>query len=451
MLQIRLSKPASEAGGNAKPVSVDTVTVACPDHLVLADLPVAKSLGSASSTAVIKTVGRRSRRQLGERVHFCVRCDFPIAVYGRLIPCEHAFCLDCARSDSLCYLCDERVQKIQTIKMMEGIFICAAPHCLKSFLKKTEFESHINETHADLLHPSKEKEGNESEAMSARKPSASDSTVQAPPRPLFSPSSNSQAADREDKTQRPQSRDQPASRPVMQPRPMPPFPGQVQNYPPEQHPDNNRFPQQNFDPQGGLRQDSGNPNAVLAPPQFGYAPYPSDGSQQFFGAPYEIARPDSTPEAGSEQGSLLGFPPGGGPAGPMNFAQNYPRPPWNMGPGTVPLEPPMMSQGAKDGFMNVDPQGRGFFQGDYGQNVGILPSNLNSPAGMEQRPGGNFVDQRDSKGLLASQPLPLPPPPPLPPPHLSRARSYSGDGNHDAPPGFGWQPERRDSFGGNQD
>ena len=85
MLQIRLSKPASEASATANPAPVDTVTVACPDHLVLADLPVAKGMGAASATAVIKSVGRRSRRQLGERVHFCVRCDFPVAIYGRLV------------------------------------------------------------------------------------------------------------------------------------------------------------------------------------------------------------------------------------------------------------------------------------------------------------------------------------------------------------------------------
>lgn len=143
--------------------------------------------------------------------------------------------------------------------MMEGIFICAAPHCLKSFLKKSDFEWHINETHADLLHPGKVKEGNESEAVSARKPSASESTVQAPPRPVFSPGSNSQ------------SRDQQPSRPMMQPRPMPPFSGQAPNHSSEQHPDSNqphsfdraasqnRFPQQTFDPQGrgGPQQESG--------------------------------------------------------------------------------------------------------------------------------------------------------------------------------------------------
>ncbi|KAK1298363.1 hypothetical protein QJS10_CPB14g01434 [Acorus calamus] len=102
MLQIRLSRGASGDGGGssgtvgggagfgggAKSTStmVDGVTVACPDHLILADLPVAKGLGSLSSSiSSIKSIGRRSRRQLGERIHFCVRCDFPIAIYGRLV------------------------------------------------------------------------------------------------------------------------------------------------------------------------------------------------------------------------------------------------------------------------------------------------------------------------------------------------------------------------------
>ncbi|KAF2288567.1 hypothetical protein GH714_008624 [Hevea brasiliensis] len=47
-------------------------------------------MGAATAATVVKTVGRRSRRQLGERVHFCVRCDFPIAVYGRLVEHEDA-------------------------------------------------------------------------------------------------------------------------------------------------------------------------------------------------------------------------------------------------------------------------------------------------------------------------------------------------------------------------
>lgn len=86
MLQIRLSRaPASEGSAGVKQSPVENVTVACPDHLVLADLPVAKGIGAATATSLVKTLGRRSRRQLGERVHFCVRCDFPVAIYGRLV------------------------------------------------------------------------------------------------------------------------------------------------------------------------------------------------------------------------------------------------------------------------------------------------------------------------------------------------------------------------------
>jgi hypothetical protein len=86
MLQIRLSKnPSSDGSAGVKHSPVETVTVACPDHLVLADLPVAKGIGTATGSSVVRNVGRRSRRQLGERVHFCVRCDYPIAIYGRLV------------------------------------------------------------------------------------------------------------------------------------------------------------------------------------------------------------------------------------------------------------------------------------------------------------------------------------------------------------------------------
>nr|KJB76886.1 hypothetical protein B456_012G111100 [Gossypium raimondii] len=250
MLQIRLTKtPSSDAAGPVKPLPVETVTVACPDHLVIADLPVANSIGAAISSSLVKTVGRKSRRQLGERVHFCVRCDFPIAIYGRLSPCEHAFCLDCARSDSICYLCDERIQKIQTIKIMEGIFICAAPHCLKSFLKKTEFESHIHENHAALIQPNAEKEdGKDSEVQSAKQPTGSDAAVRGLPRSVISPGSNPLLHDTEDKARWQQPREQLPSRPIMQPKGPLVF-GQVPNYPSEPQSDDNHF-QQGFDRPG---------------------------------------------------------------------------------------------------------------------------------------------------------------------------------------------------------
>ena len=87
--------------------------------------------------------------------------------------------------------------------MMEGILICVAPHCLKSFLKKADFESHIQDSHGSLLRPNADKEdGNESEAQSVRQSTASDSTARGPQRPVFSPGSNSQQHDLEDKSRR---------------------------------------------------------------------------------------------------------------------------------------------------------------------------------------------------------------------------------------------------------
>lgn len=386
--------------------------------------------------------------------------------------------------------CNDRIQKIQTIKRMEELFICAAPHCFKSFLKKTDFVLHINGNHADLLPSNMEKDGNDSEAVNARKPTGSDSTVQAPPRPTFSIGPTSQLHDRE--AHRQQSRDQPPPRPVMQPKGVPAFPGAVQNHL-EQQPDHNappgfdrRFVQQAFDSQGGMRQESGqhpdkqqghasdstfpeyplqtnqppnfavpiNQNPVLAPPQFGYPPFGPDGPPPFYGGPYEMSRPESVPEGGPEQGSLLGFPPG--PAGGVNFAESYPRP-WSMSPAIGSFDP-SVGQGTVEGFMSTsDPQGRStIIHGDYGRNPGSLPSNLPlaSPTnkGIETVHSGSSMDLREGKGILAPQPMPLPPPPPFPSqvPQAKRGKFYPAETNNDGQ-SFGWQNEKRESFGSSRD
>jgi hypothetical protein len=43
-------------------------------------------------------------RKPGSKVHFCSSCVFPIAQYGRLLPCMHAFCLSCATDMVTCYM-----------------------------------------------------------------------------------------------------------------------------------------------------------------------------------------------------------------------------------------------------------------------------------------------------------------------------------------------------------
>uniref|UniRef100_A0A8B9P694 RING-type domain-containing protein n=1 Tax=Apteryx owenii TaxID=8824 RepID=A0A8B9P694_APTOW len=59
---------------------------------------------------------------LGERdavpVHFCHQCGFPIRIYGRLVPCQHVFCCDCAllhgqKGERRCPSCNEPVQRVK--------------------------------------------------------------------------------------------------------------------------------------------------------------------------------------------------------------------------------------------------------------------------------------------------------------------------------------------------
>ncbi|XP_072963921.1 E3 ubiquitin-protein ligase HAKAI homolog [Typha angustifolia] len=457
MLQIRLSKGSSGEGGGGPakpPPAAETVTVACPDHLVLADLPVAKSLGAVTASAVsaTRTIGRRSRRPLGERVHICSRCDFPIAIYGRLIPCEHAFCLTCARSDSSCHLCDERIQKIQSIKMMEGIFICAAPHCLKSFLKRTEFESHIQDSHANLLQNSTEKEaGNEAESQKQSLQPES-STARAPPRPGFSPNSNSQLQDREERSRHHQSWDQQPPKPPGQPK-LPAFHSRQQQQPGESQAENNpsQGPERPYnwipqppsfenqggpppDKQAGMPLESSFANFPPLPPHqppnfaipmnmnqplvqtqsFGYPPLPQDGTHQYYAAPYQMQLPD----VGQDQGSVLGVPPA--PSGTMSFPEGFPRP-WGMGIVGMPFQPISVGQGIPEGFANpADPQGGvAFFQPDFGR---APDGSLLNPRVPGKELQGGPADHNESKGVLVppqlQMPLPhsLPPPPPLPPP-----------------------------------
>lgn len=57
---------------------------------------------------------------LGERaavpVQFCQHCGFPIRVCGRLAPCQHLFCRDCAllhgQEGERCPRCEEPVHHV---------------------------------------------------------------------------------------------------------------------------------------------------------------------------------------------------------------------------------------------------------------------------------------------------------------------------------------------------
>lgn len=59
---------------------------AVPLNVAGIDVPILRGLGISSVEAYVATfVGSKVRRQPGDKVHVCVRCNFPIAVYGRLV------------------------------------------------------------------------------------------------------------------------------------------------------------------------------------------------------------------------------------------------------------------------------------------------------------------------------------------------------------------------------
>jgi hypothetical protein len=48
--------------------------------------------------------GRLGPRTPGARVHICIACDAPVAVYGHLLPCMHTYCLACATDMPACFV-----------------------------------------------------------------------------------------------------------------------------------------------------------------------------------------------------------------------------------------------------------------------------------------------------------------------------------------------------------
>ncbi len=81
-------------------------------------------------------------------MHFCISCEFPIAVYGRVWPCLHVFCLSCAADMAKCLVCRGIVGKIERIPCEQGLFVSAAT--LQGFRRLDEFAEHAHQVQAKL-------------------------------------------------------------------------------------------------------------------------------------------------------------------------------------------------------------------------------------------------------------------------------------------------------------
>uniref|UniRef100_A0A8B9H0M0 E3 ubiquitin-protein ligase Hakai n=1 Tax=Astyanax mexicanus TaxID=7994 RepID=A0A8B9H0M0_ASTMX len=90
-------------------------------------------------------------------IHFCDKCGLPIKLYGRMIPCKHVFCYDCAvlyekKNDKMCpglsmYSCTDPVQRIEQCQR-GSLFMCSIVQgCKRTYLSQRDLQAHINHRH----------------------------------------------------------------------------------------------------------------------------------------------------------------------------------------------------------------------------------------------------------------------------------------------------------------
>ncbi|CAL1526541.1 unnamed protein product [Lymnaea stagnalis] len=87
-------------------------------------------------------------------IHLCEVCELPILVYGRMLPCKHIFCFDCARKyEKACRRCQGKVQKVEK-SALGTVYVCthgAPKHstkgCRRTYLSQRDLQSHIAHRH----------------------------------------------------------------------------------------------------------------------------------------------------------------------------------------------------------------------------------------------------------------------------------------------------------------
>ncbi|KAK7896865.1 hypothetical protein WMY93_022190 [Mugilogobius chulae] len=122
-------------------------------------------------------------------IHFCDKCGLPIHLYGRMIPCKHVFCYECAllhekKGDKMCpgltmYSCSDPVQRIEQCHR-GSLWMCSVvPGCKRTYLSERDLQAHVNHRH-----------------LRAAKSSSSSSSNRGGPDPLHLPPPTSDHPDR---------------------------------------------------------------------------------------------------------------------------------------------------------------------------------------------------------------------------------------------------------------
>ncbi|XP_065569289.1 E3 ubiquitin-protein ligase Hakai-like isoform X1 [Artemia franciscana] len=87
-------------------------------------------------------------------VHICEKCNKPVLIYGRMIPCRHAFCFSCAKDqDQKCMRCNDKVARVEQA-VIGNVFMCThggskygQDGCRRTYLSGRDLQAHINHRH----------------------------------------------------------------------------------------------------------------------------------------------------------------------------------------------------------------------------------------------------------------------------------------------------------------
>lgn len=96
------------------------------------------------------------QKVLNPTIHVCQKCNIPILIYGRMIPCKHVFCHDCAKkAEKVCPRCTDKVNRVEQV-MLGTLFMCThggsvkrtgSDVCSRTYLSQRDLQAHINHRH----------------------------------------------------------------------------------------------------------------------------------------------------------------------------------------------------------------------------------------------------------------------------------------------------------------
>ncbi|XP_037087410.1 E3 ubiquitin-protein ligase Hakai-like [Pollicipes pollicipes] len=90
---------------------------------------------------------------LNPLIYLCEKCDCPILAYGRMIPCKHVLCYDCAKVQDKCWRCGDRAVRVERAGLGK-LYMCLHDGkrydnngCRRTYLSQRDLQAHINHRH----------------------------------------------------------------------------------------------------------------------------------------------------------------------------------------------------------------------------------------------------------------------------------------------------------------